>query len=189
MATGISGPWYHGTFTPPPDGEPFYPFTHLGTRETALDLLTDRYCLDHVRGTPLLYTFEVPPAVTFLDYPDFDSPDPRVWIMRLQGDKDRCFFPSIADYRELAVAIDRATAIGERHSRDCFGRWLAGQGYEGVRYINDHEGVGTTSIALADSSSLTLVMVEEVDMEELRQRFEVIKERPKYRQIQSFPAE
>ncbi|BFI95033.1 MAG: hypothetical protein RSP_05430 [Rhodanobacter sp.] len=103
MAQLIPQTWYHGTFTLPQEGQQWHPFTHLGTREAAIEVLTDRYCLDGATGQPHLASFTVPKDLNLLDVADFDSPDPAVWIRRLRSDKR--FFSSwdraIPLYRQL----------------------------------------------------------------------------------------
>jgi len=169
--------WYHGTFAPPPEGQSWHPFTHLGTREAAIEMLTDRYCLDNIRGTPTLFTFQVPANLNLLSVPDFDSPDPAVWVSRLRNDQR--FFPSpngaIELMRKLRGAPEtRPTRLAH------FGRWLTGFGYDGYSYVNDHEDVGSISIAVANSSHLCQIASIGVDMAELRRCFDAIKHKPKY---------
>ncbi|MEW9572733.1 hypothetical protein ABQJ54_13315 [Rhodanobacter sp. Si-c] len=178
MAQLIPQTWYHGTFTLPQEGQQWHPFTHLGTREAAIEVLTDRYCLDGATGQPHLASFTVPKDLNLLDVADFDSPDPAVWIRRLRSDKR--FFSSwdraIPLYRQLkGNPKDRPARLA------VFGTWLKGFGYDGFQYINTHEGDGALSMALADLTRLRPLATEVVDLSELRRCYEGIRHKPKYR--------
>ena len=185
VTANLSSLWYHGTFTSPPPGASFFPFTHLGTREAAIELLTDRYCLDDYRGLPQIFTFTVPAHLLLLDVPEFDSPDPRVWVGRLS--KDRRFFKTPDDSIVLARHVGTGSPEDRPERLERFGVWLKTQGYDGIEYRNEHEAVGSTSIAVADSAQLIAGPVETVDPLELRAVFEQIKNRPKYATCWTFP--
>lgn len=186
MTADLSGIWYHGTFTPPPQGAPFSPFFHLGTREAAVELLTDRYCLDNCRGAPKIFTFTVPPTLRLLGVPEFDSPDPRVWVSRLSGDKR--FFSTPNDALPLARHIGSGSPADRPLRLQRFGVWLKTKGYDGIEYRNEHEAVGSTSIAVADPAHLIAGPVEALDMLELRALFDQVKGRSKYATCRDFPS-
>lgn len=66
--------------------------------------------------------------------------------------------------------------------------WLGGaDSYDGIEYGNEHEAVGSTSIAVADSPQLIAGPMETVGLLELRAVFEQIKNRPKYATCRTFP--
>jgi len=170
--------WYHGTFTLPPEGQQWYPFTHLGTRGAAIELLTDRYCLDGATGQPHLASFTVPEDLNLLDVADFDSPDPAVWIGRLRSDKR--LFPSWDHATPLSRQLKGSPE--DRPARlAVFGTWLKGLGYDGFQYINAHEGDGAVSMALADPTRLRPMETEVIDLSELRRCYEGIRGKPKYK--------
>jgi hypothetical protein len=186
VTADLSSIWYHGTFTPPPQGAPFSPFTHLGTREAAVELLTDRYYLDDCRGVARIFTFKVPIQLTLLEVPEFDSPDPRVWVGRLS--KDERFFKTPDDSVPVALYVGAGSTEDRPVRLARFGVWLKTQGYDGIEYTNEHEAVGSTSIAVADSAHLIAGPVETVDPLELRALFEQVKDRPKYATCREFPS-
>lgn len=186
MTAQLSGIWHHGTFTPPPPGSPFFPFTHLGTRAAAVELLTDRYCLDNYRGVAKIFTFTIPIHLVLLEVAEFDSPDPRVWVSRLS--KDKRFFKTPDDSVALASHVGSGSHEDRPVRLDRFGLWLKTKGYAGIQYVNEHEAVGSTSIAVADSAHLIAGPVETVDLLELRAVYEQIKDRPKYATCQAFPS-
>lgn len=186
MTADLSGIWYHGTFTPPPQGAPFSPFTHLGTREAAVELLTDRYCLDDLRGVAKIFSFTVPIHLVLLEVAEFDSPDPRVWVSRLSGDKR--FFSTPNDALPLARHIGSGSPADRPLRLQRFGVWLKTKGYDGIEYRNEHEAVGSTSIAVADPAHLIAGPVEALDLLELRALFEQIKDRSKYATCKDFPS-
>jgi hypothetical protein len=170
--------WYHGSFVSLPKDVQFRHFTHFGTREAAIEVLTDKYYLDDERGTAYLYEVAISPALCLLDSEDFDSPDPLVWVSRLMNDTR--FFGTPNDALPLKRQLGSSDVERRPERLRTFALWLKGYGYDGFRYSNAHEGVGSTSVAVADPADIALQATTIVALAELDDCFQNNRHRSKY---------
>ncbi|WP_162788129.1 hypothetical protein [Chromobacterium haemolyticum] len=170
---------FHGSLTP--NINCFYHFAHFGTYKSALEVLLGKLTLDHENGDPTIYKVHIEPTAPLLDVEDFDSPEPLVWIDRLEKEK-RLFLDA---NEALILKKNLIKKFGhDPASRtlrwELMSTWLMSKGFSGFKYKNTHEDVGSFSYSIANPSCIFIESRNKAQALDLHNAFQSVRLDSKY---------
>jgi hypothetical protein len=175
LTEDISGSAFHGSFSP--NIKKFRPFTHLGSRQAALDRLVQVHTNEpdwQSKTRAYIYTVNLDTSKTALvtDYPNLGDPPGDFkklvkWIPELKKDPRINSCGGAEQLTDISLRIKARLIPNAQKFIDEFINILRNCGIEGFRYVNQIEDPGQMSYIAFDQNALQVVKQETVNLADL----------------------